>query len=75
MARHFKVQNVTTQGDTTPESPMWTSSEVMALLRIKRATLCGYCRKGLIPHLRMPDNSYRFNSAAIRAWIASRSNG
>src|SRR5258708_40286041 len=30
-----------------------TSTEVMAILRINRATLCRYCRASLIPHVRM----------------------
>ncbi len=44
-----------------------TSSEVMAILRINRATLCRYCRASLIPHTRMPDQSYRFDPLRFRA--------
>jgi hypothetical protein len=47
-----------------------TSAEVMAILRINRATLCRYCRLGVLPHMRMPDNSYRFNRKSIQIWIA-----
>jgi Helix-turn-helix domain len=50
-----------------------TSTEVMALLRINRATLCRYCRRGLIPHLRMPDNSYRFPLGKLNEWLRQRS--
>jgi Helix-turn-helix domain len=50
-----------------------TSSEVMAILRINRATLCRYCRQGLIPHLRMPDLSYRFDPVALQGWLRERS--
>jgi hypothetical protein len=50
-----------------------TSSEVMAILRINRATLCRYCRQGLIPHLRMPDLSYRFDPLALEGWLRMRS--
>ena len=62
---------------TTPDTrpSMLTSSEVMQLLRITRATLCRYCRNGLIPHIRMPDQSYRFHSDAIDAWLTQRTAG
>ena len=51
-----------------------TSAEVMSLIRINRATLCRYCRLGLLPHMRMPDNSYRFDRHPIQAWISVRLN-
>jgi predicted site-specific integrase-resolvase len=52
-----------------------TSSEVMAILRINRAPLCRYCRQGLIPHLRMPDLSYRFDPLALEGWLRQRTVG
>jgi predicted DNA-binding transcriptional regulator AlpA len=60
-----------------PTKAMLTSSEVMALLRINRATLCRYCRSSIIPHphTRMPDASYRFDPNAIQTWIAQRTVG
>ncbi|MGI4828270.1 MAG: helix-turn-helix domain-containing protein [Janthinobacterium lividum] len=54
-------------------TPLLTSTEVMTLLRVNRATLCRYCRAGLIPHLRMPDFSYRFDPSALTIWIKERS--
>jgi predicted site-specific integrase-resolvase len=51
---------------------MLTSTEVMAMLRINRATLCRYCRRGILPHLRMPDQSYRFERNSIQTWVAQR---
>jgi len=50
---------------------MLTSSEVMDLLRVTRATLCGWCRAGKVPHLRMPDNSYLFDPR-IANWLSDR---
>ena len=52
--------------------PLMTSNEVMALIRVNRATLCRYCRKGQIPYIRMPDSSYRFNAAAMHDWVSER---
>jgi hypothetical protein len=49
-----------------------TSSEVMAILRINRVTLCRYCRASLIPHVRMPDLSYRFDPVSLRNWLRER---
>lgn len=57
----------------TTQSPLWTSSEVMALLRVNRATLCRYCRDGVIPHMRMPDSTYRFDRNQVLKWIDDRS--
>jgi len=51
---------------------MFTSSEVIALLRINRGTLCSWCRGGKIPHLRLPDNSYRFYVHEIEDWLDRR---
>jgi predicted site-specific integrase-resolvase len=45
----------------------------MKLLDINRATLCRWCRKSIIPNIRMPDTSYRFSPDAIQAWIDQRS--
>jgi hypothetical protein len=47
----------------------------MAILCIKRATLCGYCRASLIPHVRMPDLSYRFDPVALQGWLSQRTVG
>jgi predicted site-specific integrase-resolvase len=52
---------------------MLTTTEVMAILRVTRATLCSWCRAGKVPHVRMPDSSYLFDAGAITTWIAHRS--
>ena len=52
-----------------------STTEVMAILRINRATLCGYCRASLIPHIRMPDFSYRFDPVALHGWLSERTVG
>ena len=44
--------------------PMLTTTELMALLRVTRGTLCGWARKGLVPSTRLPDNSYLFDIPA-----------
>jgi DNA-binding transcriptional MerR regulator len=54
---------------------MMTTSEVMALARVTRATLCGWVRKNLIPAIRMPDNSYLYDPAAIADWLEQRTTG
>jgi hypothetical protein len=51
------------------------TNEVMAVLRINRATLCRYCRASLIPHVRMPDLSYRFDPVALQDWLSQRTVG
>jgi hypothetical protein len=75
MARHDKAPNAPKRDDPIVGLSMWTSTEVMAVLRINRATLCRWCRAGIIPYTRMPDNSYRFDTKAIQMWIADRSLG
>jgi predicted site-specific integrase-resolvase len=42
------------------------------MLGINRATLCRWCRRAILPHIRMPDASYRFARDAIRDWIDQR---
>lgn len=51
---------------------LMTSNEVMAMLRVNRATLCRYCRDGKIPHIRMPDTSYRSDPDAMQEWLRER---
>jgi excisionase family DNA binding protein len=53
-------------------SPLLTTSEAMAMLRITRATLCSWCRQGLVPHMRMPDGAYRFRGADLEQWLGDR---
>ncbi len=67
----------TRQQPTQPldRQPLLTTNEVMALLRINRATLCRYCRAGRISHIRMPDATYRFDAAAVQAWLQERTVG
>jgi predicted site-specific integrase-resolvase len=52
---------------------MLYSTEVMSLLRINRATLCRWCRKGILPNIRMQDGSYRLGSTQLQAWVGERS--
>jgi predicted DNA-binding transcriptional regulator AlpA len=47
--------------------------ELMEILPYTRATLCGWCREGKVPHARMPDNSYLFDPGKILAWLNERS--
>jgi excisionase family DNA binding protein len=59
----------------TPSSSrpkLLTSSEAMDRLRIAKGTLCAWVRAGKLPAIRMPDNSYGFDEAAIDAWLLSR---
>jgi excisionase family DNA binding protein len=44
----------------------------MDRLRIAKVTLCAWVRAGKLPAIRMPDNSYGFDEAAIDAWLLSR---
>jgi predicted DNA-binding transcriptional regulator AlpA len=74
MARYEITPNAMKTDDSTTES-MMTSTEVMALIRINRGTLSRYCRRGVLPHMRMPDNSYRFERNSIQTWIAQRTIG
>jgi hypothetical protein len=70
MGRHQTTPNTTKADDSTSESSLLTSTEVTSLLRVNRATLCRYCRLGMLPHTRMPNQSYRFDRNLIRSWIA-----
>jgi predicted site-specific integrase-resolvase len=67
-----EVQGDTIIDDLRARTTMLTTSEVMALIRVTRATLCGWVRKSLIPATRMPDNSYLFCPAAIASWMEQR---
>jgi excisionase family DNA binding protein len=70
----------TTLTDTIPDQlkqhrNYLTTTEALALLRVKRATLCRWCRASAIPFVRMPDMSYRFDSAALADWLKQRTVG
>lgn len=69
MAKHKKADS------SYDRQPLLTTNEMMAMLRLNRATLCRYCRSGKIPHIRMPDASYRFNPTAIEEWLTERTVG
>jgi hypothetical protein len=49
-----------------------TTVELMKLLSYNRATVCSWCRKGKIPHFRMPDQSYAFDPVLIAGWLTER---
>jgi len=73
MAKYSSIPSDTIIDQIKQRGSYLTSTEVMAILRINRATLCRYCRQGLIPHLRMPDLSYRFDPVALQGWLRERS--
>lgn len=54
---------------------MLTTLEVMSLIRKKRGTLCSYVRRGIIPALRLPDNSYLFDPHQLADWMEARMSG
>jgi Helix-turn-helix domain len=72
MGRLATTQNNTIIDDLRARKTMLTTSEVMELLRITRATLCGWCRGGRVPHMRMPNNSYLFDPVRIATWMSDR---
>jgi len=72
MRRMETTQSETLIDNLRARKSMLMSSEVMDLLRITRGTLCGWCRPGKLPHLRMPDNSYLFDPVTIVAWMSDR---
>jgi hypothetical protein len=47
----------------------WNNSAAGSM---KTGTLCGWCRGGRVPHMRMPDNSYLFDPVRIAAWMSDR---
>jgi excisionase family DNA binding protein len=74
------TRHQTTATDTIPDllqqrRSYLTTSEAMAVLRVKRATLCRWCRAGAIPFTRMPNTSYRFDAGALAAFLRQRSVG
>jgi Helix-turn-helix domain len=73
MGRQESTSNNTIIDQLRHRKTYLTSSEVMAILRINRATLCRHCRASLIPHVRMPDLSYRFDPVALQGWLRERS--
>jgi excisionase family DNA binding protein len=58
--------------DLRTRKEMMTTTEIMALLRITRGTLCGWCRAGKLPHMRLPDNSYLFDPGTVSTWMQKR---
>jgi excisionase family DNA binding protein len=65
--------NAALSAPNSPPPKLLTTIEAMERLRIAtRGTLCGWVRAGKLPAIRMPDNSYRFDEAAIDAWLLSR---
>ena len=51
---------------------MLSTAELMDMLSFNRATVCSWCRKGKIPHFRMPDQSYMFDPIQIATWLMQR---
>jgi len=58
--------------DPLLKGALLTTSEVMSLLHVTRATLCSLARHGKIPAIKLPDGAYRFRSAEIAAWLEQR---
>jgi hypothetical protein len=48
-----------------------TTSEVMAIIRKSRNTLCGYVRDGVLSAIRMGDG-YLFDPQVIADWLDAR---
>jgi hypothetical protein len=46
-----------------------TDNDVDRLLRFPRGRSLRLARKGLIPHVELPDRSIRFERVAIDAWL------
>ena len=74
-AHHTTTPNGTITDQLRQRKTYLDTTEVMAVLRINRATLCRYCRASLIPHIRMPDLSYRFDPVALQGWLSQRTVG
>jgi len=49
-----------------------TSTDVLAILPITRATLCKWCRASKLPHFRLPDHSYIFDPVQLADWMLER---
>lgn len=80
MVSPFMARHQTTLTDTIPDQlkqcgNYLNTTEAMAVLRVTRATLCGWCRAGAVPYTRMPDMSYRFDAGTLAAWLKRRSVG
>ena len=48
------------------------STEVMAILRTTKNTLCKWVRENGLPATKMPDNSYRFDPVELLNWWQNR---
>lgn len=72
MTKQRATPNNTIIDQLTQRKTLLESAEVMDIFRVTRQTLCGWCRASKIPHVRMPDGSYRFDPGAIAAWMADR---
>jgi excisionase family DNA binding protein len=49
-----------------------STTEAMAVLRKTRATVCRWVRDGKILAIRLPDNSYLFDSVQLAGWMRGR---
>lgn len=59
--------------DLRTHKRLLTTTDVMEILPYGRGTLCGWVRTGRLPGIRMPDNSYLFDSVALADWLQQRS--
>ena len=54
----------------TPETTLLTTGEVAVMLRVSRATVTGYCRRGKLASVRTPGGHRRIPLAAVQALMA-----
>ena len=55
-------------------TPLITSRELAAELRVSYQTCCAWTKAGKVPAIRMPDGSWRYRRAEIDKWMSDRSN-
>ena len=52
-----------------------TPNEADKLLRYPQGRAKRFARRGLIPHIVLPDGEIRFDPAVLQDWLSARANG
>jgi excisionase family DNA binding protein len=56
------------------KTPLLTSRELSAVLKVSYQTICSWGKAGKLPALRLPDGSWRYRIEEIDAFLIDRTN-
>lgn len=54
------------------ERELWTTRDLARFLRVSVQTVERYCRKGILPFVKLPSGQLRFEQGEIIRWLRER---